>query len=53
MQEIKLFEHNEEGYKALVEKTKESNFAFLERATGTGKSYILLKYMATNSFLSK
>lgn len=47
MQEINLFEHNEEGYNQLIKKTKESNFAFLERATGTGKSYILLKYMAT------
>lgn len=46
MKSIELFPHNEKGYTDLVNCLENSNFAFLERATGTGKSYILIKYMA-------
>lgn len=45
MAEIELFPHNEEGYQALVKSLEFNNFSFLERATGTGKSYIILKYL--------
>lgn len=42
---IELFSHNEEGYNDLVKSLENNNLSFLERATGTGKSYILIKYM--------
>jgi len=48
MKEIELFEHNEEAYKALTKSLENNNFSFIERATGTGKSYILIKYLAQN-----
>lgn len=43
--EIKLFEHNEIAFKKLVEKLKKSQFAAINHATGTGKSFIALKYL--------
>ena len=43
---IELFPHNEKGYEELVNSLKNNNFSFIERATGTGKSFILIKYMA-------
>jgi len=46
VKKIDLFSHNEEGYKNLVSSLENNNFSFIERATGTGKSYILIKYMA-------
>ena len=49
---IELFPHNEEAYQAVLNNLEYSNFAFLERATGTGKSYILIKLMA-NLFKNK
>lgn len=52
MNDIELFEHNEEAYRSLVKSLEYSNFSFIERATGTGKSYILIKYMA-NFFKNK
>ena len=52
MKERELFPHNEEGYKDLVNSLINNNFSFLERATGTGKSYILIKYM-TEFFVDK
>ncbi len=48
MDDISLFPHNEEGYKALINGLEDDNFAFLERATGTGKSPIMIKYLANN-----
>ena len=45
MMQIELFPHNEEGYNDLVNRLVDSNFSFLERATGTGKSYILIKFL--------
>ena len=47
MEEIKLYDHNEEGYQSIIKSLEDSNFSFIERATGTGKSYILIKYLAT------
>lgn len=52
MEMIELFEHNEEAYQSLVKSLQYSNFSFLERATGTGKSYILIKFIA-NFFKNK
>lgn len=52
MAKIDLFSHNEEGYNNLVASLENSNLSFLERATGTGKSYILIKYMI-EQFLGK
>ena len=45
MSEIKLFPHNEEAVEDMIDGLSESNFAFMERATGTGKSMILIKLM--------
>lgn len=42
---IKLFPHNEKAYKKLVESLKTKPLAFIEHATGTGKSFIMLKYL--------
>lgn len=43
--EISLFPHNEEAYEALCQSTEKYPLAFIEHATGTGKSFILLKYL--------
>jgi len=43
--EILLFEHNEKAYKALVSSLEKKPLAFIEHATGTGKSFIILKYL--------
>ena len=45
MTKIELFPHNEEAYLDLINSLEDSNFSFIERATGTGKSYILIKFM--------
>lgn len=42
---VELFEHNEIGYQELCRALETNNTATLNRATGTGKSFILLKYM--------
>lgn len=42
---IKLFKHNEIGFERLVRKLKKSQFAAINHATGTGKSFITLKYL--------
>lgn len=52
MADIELFPHNEEGYESLVSSLEDNNLSFIERATGTGKSYILIKYLA-NFFAGK
>lgn len=44
---ISLFEHNEKAYDALVSSLEQYPLAFIEHATGTGKSFILLKYLYT------
>lgn len=43
--EIELFSHNENGYEKLVTGLAEYPLALLEHATGTGKSFILIKYL--------
>lgn len=43
--DISLFSHNEAGYEALCTGLENYPLAFLEHATGTGKSFILLKYL--------
>lgn len=45
--EIELFPHNESAYCALCKGLEEYPLAFIEHATGTGKSFILLKYLYT------
>lgn len=47
--EIKLFEHNEDGYQRLEEMLKNNKCATINHATGTGKSFIALKYIASHS----
>ena len=44
-EDIKLFPHNEEAYKKLVASLEDYPLAFIEHATGTGKSFIILKYL--------
>ena len=43
---LKLFEHNEQGYKCLLEMLEDNKCAVINHATGTGKSFIALKYLA-------
>lgn len=43
--DIELFPHNETAYQALTNGLIDYPLAFLEHATGTGKSFILLKYL--------
>ncbi|MCX4366109.1 MAG: DEAD/DEAH box helicase family protein [Bacilli bacterium] len=45
--DIKLFSHNEKAYRALVECLLKYPLSFIEHATGTGKSFIILKYLFT------
>lgn len=45
MKDIQLFPHNEEAYQSIIKSLEYSNFSFIERATGTGKSYILIKFL--------
>ena len=48
MSEVILFDHNETGYQDLIETLKYNRCATLNRATGTGKSFICLKYLYEN-----
>ena len=48
MKEVELFEHNEIGYELLCDTLKTSKCATLNRATGTGKSFITLKFVYVN-----
>jgi len=43
--DIKLFPHNEKAYQSLINSLKNYPLAFIEHATGTGKSMIILKYL--------
>lgn len=45
MKSIELFPHNEKAYELLIAKLKTSRFATINHATGTGKSFIALKYL--------
>lgn len=42
---IELYPHNEKAYQKLVESLETKPLAFIEHATGTGKSFIMLKYL--------
>lgn len=46
--EISLFEHNEIAYQKLLNGLRDYPLALIEHATGTGKSFILLKYLYEN-----
>ena len=48
MSEVSLFEHNEKAYKKLKEALKTSKCTTINHATGTGKSFIALKYLYEN-----
>lgn len=48
MAEVSLFEHNEKAYKLLIESLKGHRFTTINHATGTGKSFIALKYLYEN-----
>lgn len=48
MGEVSLFEHNEKAYKKLIEDLKEHKCTTINHATGTGKSFIALKYLYEN-----
>lgn len=48
MKKVKLLPHNEVGHSELVECLKNNSLATLNRATGTGKSFIVLKYLYEN-----
>ena len=46
--EIKLFEHNEKAYQKLINYFQNNQMASINHATGTGKSFITLKYLYNN-----
>lgn len=48
MEKASLFEHNEIGYKKLCDMLQYSKTATINHATGTGKSFIALKYLYNN-----
>lgn len=48
MSEVVLFEHNEKAYQRLIEALKTSKCTTINHATGTGKSFISLKYLYEN-----
>lgn len=45
---VTLLPHNEEAYQKLVEGLKDKQFVSINHATGTGKSFIMLKYLLNN-----
>lgn len=45
---ISLYKHNEDGYDSLNSMLENSRFAAINHATGTGKSFIILKYLFNN-----
>ena len=47
-EEVTLFEHNEIAYTKLCEALKTNRCATINHATGTGKSFIALKYLYNN-----
>ena len=46
--EVILLPHNEEAYQKLVLGLKDKQFVSINHATGTGKSFIVLKYLLNN-----
>lgn len=49
MKEVSLFEHNEIAYKKLCDMLQDHKTATIDHATGTGKSFIALKYLYENN----
>lgn len=49
MKEIELFPHNEEAYQKLISCLDSNQMVSINHATGTGKSFIILKYLAEHS----
>lgn len=47
-EEVSLLPHNEEAYEKLVKGLEEKQFVSVNHATGTGKSFIMLKYLLAN-----
>lgn len=45
MSKVSLFEHNEKAYEKLIEALKDDKCTTINHATGTGKSFIALKYL--------
>ena len=45
---LSLFPHNENAHQKLVDKLKDNQRVTINHATGTGKSFIVLKYMYEN-----
>jgi len=45
---VYLLPHNEEAFKELVDCLKDNQFVAINHATGTGKSFIILKYLYEN-----
>lgn len=48
MEKASLFEHNEQAYIRLCEALKDNKCTTINHATGTGKSFIALKYLYEN-----
>ena len=48
MKEIKLLPHNEEAYQKLINCLEKNQMVSINHATGTGKSFIILKYISEN-----
>ena len=46
--EIKLLKHNEEAYLKILDFVKEHKKVAINHATGTGKSFIMAKYLYNN-----
>lgn len=49
MKDIQLYEHNEKALKKLKDSLKENKCTTINHATGTGKSFIALKYLYENN----
>ena len=48
MKDIELLPHNEVAYERLINTLKDHNMVSINHATGTGKSFIMLKYLYQN-----
>ena len=48
MKKVELFEHNEIAYKKLIKSLENNKCTTINHATGTGKSFIMLKYLYEN-----
>ena len=48
MNDVSLLPHNEKAYEKLIESLKDNQMVSIDHATGTGKSFIMLKYLFNN-----